>query len=150
MAAIDKHFVTFFSPGTFVAETSTLEIDSWDTIKAIELASTIKERYGAVPYGFKFSTLTREENELDSSETSKSGMYYLGGEILTLDQVKARNDPKDKILISNMEGNGWNRIITNRNSFSWTQPLEDTDIVLDFEATKLDDGHPAQTKENVT
>jgi hypothetical protein len=147
---IEKHFVTFFSPGTFVAETSSLEIESWDIERAKELARGVKERYGAVPYGFRFSTRSRSENDLDSHETNQSPMYYLGGEILTLDQIKERNDPKDRILIINMESNGWDRIVVNHNSYAWTQPLEDTDVVLDFNATESNDGPPAQTKENVT
>lgn len=62
-------------------------------------------------------------------------MYYLGGEILTLQQIKDRENPKDRILITNMECNGWGRIIENRNSWLITQPLRDGDIVLDWDST---------------
>ncbi len=34
---MEKHFVTFLSPGTFVAEDRTLPIDSWDVNKAQEI-----------------------------------------------------------------------------------------------------------------
>jgi hypothetical protein len=34
MAAVKQHFVTFYSPGTFFAETSEKPIDSWDVEKA--------------------------------------------------------------------------------------------------------------------
>jgi hypothetical protein len=53
-----KHFVIFFSPGTFMAETTAKTIESWDTGKAIEMAREIKERYDATPYGFCFTTRT--------------------------------------------------------------------------------------------
>ena len=127
-----KKFVTFYSPGTFVAETSEKEIDSWDVNVAIEMARDIKERYNALPYGFQFSTRERGENDWDSHETEISPFYYLGGEIFTVQQLEKIGNPNDVILISNMVNNGWNKVIVNTNSWKWTQPLKDTDVVLDF------------------
>lgn len=127
-----QHFVRFSSPGTFFAETTEVPITSWNIKKAVELSHTIKERYGATPYGFRFVTRERKDDELDSRETKHSNMYFLGGEVLTLKQIKKRNSPKDKILISNMENNGFNRVIINTNSYEFTQPLHNTDIVLDY------------------
>lgn len=40
-------------------------------------------------------------------------MYYLGGDVLTLEDVKVKM-PDEKILISNMENNGHDRIIINK------------------------------------
>jgi hypothetical protein len=128
---IEKHFVTFCSPGTFVSEQSTKEIDSWDINKAVEMSKGIEERYKAVPYGFYFTTRSRHYDDLDSIETARSNMYYLGGEVFTLKQIKDRNNPEDKILISNMEDNGFHRVIINDNSWKWTAPLKDGDVVLD-------------------
>lgn len=128
-----KHFVTFFSPGTFIAETSSREVESWDVKAATDLARTIKERYGATPYGFQFTTRERGADDFNSRETERSPMYYLGGTILTLQDVKDRNDPKDSILISNMEYNGWERIIQNDNSWRSVQPLHEGDEILEFE-----------------
>ena len=125
-----KHFVIFFSPGTFVAEQSQKPIGSWDTDKAIEMSHDIEERHSALPYGFCFITREREDNDLDSHEIKRSGIYFLGGEVLTLQDVKDRNEPKDRILISNMECNGYDRIVVNSNSWQWTQPLSDNDVVL--------------------
>lgn len=127
-----KHFVHFFSPGTFVAEETVKPIESWNIEEAQAMARSIKERYDARPYGFCFVTRERKKGELDSKEVKRSSTYFLGGEVLTLKQVKARNDPNDKILISNMEGNGWDRIVDNRNSWRWIQPLRKDDVVLDF------------------
>lgn len=126
-----KHFVTFFSPGTFVSEITTKPIDKWNTNTAIEMAEKIKERHGAKPYGFQFSTRERRDNDLDSKVTKTSNMYYLGGKIETLAQIKKRNDPKEEILISNMECNGWDKVITNTNSWKITLPFEEgKDILL--------------------
>lgn len=59
-------------------------------------------------------------------------MYYLGGKILTLKDVEARNDPGDRILISNMRGNDLDRVIENCNSWKVTQPFLKGDEVVDF------------------
>jgi hypothetical protein len=127
-----KHFVTFCSPGTFVSETSESPIESWDVDAAKEMAKRIKERHGATPYGFYFSTRTRKDEELDSKITKTSPMYYLGGKVETLEEVVARNDPKEEILRWNMENNGYNRILVNTNSWKATLPLKDGDVVLQW------------------
>lgn len=127
-----KHFVTFYSPGTFVAETTSKPIDSWDVEKAMEMAHDVVERYGATPYGFQFSTRSRGDADLDSKQSAQSPFYHLGGKVETLAQVEARNDPKEEILRSNMRCNEWDRIIVNDNSWSSVRPLEKTDVVLDW------------------
>lgn len=127
-----QNFVTFYSPGTFVAEQTTKPIDSWNVDLAVSMSSEIKERHGALPYGFQFSTRERGENDLDSHEAERSPFYYLGGEVFTVEQLKEIGNPDDHILISNMECNGWNKVIVNTNSWKWTQPLKDSDVVLPF------------------
>ena len=131
-----KHCVTFLSPGTFVSEETTKEIVSWDVDLALEMVPNIKERYGATPYGFFFTTRERDEDDFDSHQTKKSNLYYLGGTISTLEEVRNRADPDDRILISNMENNGYDKIIVNTNSWKWTQPLRKGDIVLQYEIEK--------------
>ena len=128
---MQQHFVTFYSPGTFVAETTTKPIAKWDVDAAIDMAREITERHSARPYGFRFSTRARKDDELDSRETRRSPTYFLGGKVETLAEVEARNDPKEEILRSNMRGNSYDRIIVNDNSWRWTQPLEKDDVVLD-------------------
>ena len=127
-----KNFVTFYSPGTFFSEQTTKEIDSWDIKIAVEMAENVGERYNATPYGFTFTERERGDGDLDSRISKTSNMHYLGGELFTLEQIKAKNDPEDRILISNMECNKWNRVITNTNSWKVTLPFEDGDILLDF------------------
>lgn len=129
---MEKHFVTFYSPGTFFSEQSSREIDSWDVGKAKKMADSISERYGATPYGFQFSTRTRKEGDLDSKESNRSLMYYLGGKVETLAEVEARNLPEESILRSNMRGNNIERIIVNDNSYRFTAALHKDDIVLDY------------------
>lgn len=127
-----KHYVKFYSPGTMVAETTTKEIDSWDTDKAIKMSNEIKERHGALPYGFQFITRERNEKDFDSKETKRSSLYYLGGRVYTLKELENKHDLQYSTLISNMKCNGWDRVIENNNSWRWTQPLEKDDVILDI------------------
>ena len=127
-----KHFVNFYSPGTFVSEVTEKEIGSWHVETAMEMARTIKERHGATPYGFRFTTRSRGKDDLDSKVTRTSHMYFLGGKIRHLDFIMLENNPDEQILISNMKINGWDRVIENTNSYKITQPLEKYDVVLDW------------------
>jgi len=65
-------------------------------------------------------------------ESSEWMMLFTG--ILGLVALKwgQRATEREKILVSNMEVNGWKRVITNDNSWRWTQPLEKSDVVLDW------------------
>ena len=126
---MEKHFVRFYYPGTFVSDTAEKPIESWDINIALDMLESVSSQ--KIPYGFMFITRERADDELDSHESEKSGTYYLGGEVLALEQIKARNDPKDKILISNMEGNNWERVVVNTNSWKITLPLEPDDTILD-------------------
>jgi hypothetical protein len=129
---MEAHFVTFYSPGTFLHEESTKPIEAWDVKVASTMAREISERYGAKPFGFRFTTRSREDKDLDSRVSKTSRMYFLGGKVETLAQVKARATPDDRILVSNMECKGYERIITNTNSWKVTMPLGKNDIVLDW------------------
>jgi hypothetical protein len=102
MSRIEKHFVTFYSPGTFVAETTEKPIDSWDIETAKKMAAKITERHGAHPYGFRFSTRSRKDDELDSKVTKTSGRYYLNCKVVTLAEIKNRKDPKDSRWCPNL------------------------------------------------
>lgn len=130
-----KHFVVFESPGTFVHEVSIRPIDSWNTAKAVKMSKSITERYNSKPFAFYFTTRERTEKDLDSKVTHESGRYFLGGRILTVEDVK-REMPTEKILISNMENNGWKRVVVNDNSWRIYQPLTAKDTVLNLPAPK--------------
>ena len=132
---MQKHFVRFRSPGTMFDEVTTQEIDSWDIDEAKERARHVKERYGATPYAFEFITRARSEDELDSKVVDRSPTYFLGGRVLTVDDVK-RELPGEEILISNMEVNGWESLILIQMIHSpWRvcQPFEEGDVQLDFD-----------------
>lgn len=125
-----QHFVTFYSPGTFVAETTEKPVAAWNVDDAVAIAALIEERHGAKPYGFRFTTRGRSETELDSKVIATSPMHYIGGKVETLDDVAARSDPREAILLSNMRCNRWNRIWRSTAGWAWTQPLSDDDVVI--------------------
>ena len=125
-----KHFVTFYSPGTFVSEQSTQEIDSWDVEEATKRAENITERHNAIPFGFRFTTNERGDEDLDSKVTDSSGMYYINCKVQTLPILILRNDVDDKTLISNMQSNGWDKVVTTIKGWKATFPLEEGDTVL--------------------
>ena len=138
--AVRKHYVSFLSPGSFFSETTDREIDSWDVKKVIEMAKSIKERYGATPYGFYFKTFITHPPIPDGEggtlnvqpkQVADSPYYFLGGEIKSYDDVVSRNDPEDKTLISNMRSNNYPFIIVNTNSYRSTLPFGEKDILLD-------------------
>ena len=131
-----KHFVEFYSPGTFVSESTERPIDSWDVDEAKKMAKSIKERHGAVPYGFRFNTRTRGPKDLDSKVTASSSMYFLGGKVETYEEICKRNDPKEETLRWNMESNKFDRIIVNTNSWKITLPLDKDDVVLEWKKGK--------------
>lgn len=126
MSGKKKHFVTFYSPGTFVSEVTDKEIDSWSVRKAMKMAQDIKERYGATPYAFQFFTVKGKE------QTDYSPKYFLGGKVENLQDVEARATKADEILLSNMRANGYELIITNTNSWKITTSLEAEDVVLQW------------------
>lgn len=132
MAAMSKHFVQFYSPGTFVSEVTEKPIDEWNVEAAAAMAHAISERHGATPYGFRFITRARADDELDSKQVASSGIYYLGGRVETLAEVEARNDPKEEVLRTNMRLNNIERVIINDNSWRFTGPFTERDTLLDW------------------
>lgn len=136
MTEMQQHFVTFYSPGTFFAEETTKPIDAWDVKVAAKMAHNIVERYGATPYGFRFTTRGRGPKDLDSKQIKQSCLYHLGGRIETLAEVEARNDPKEDILRSNMRSNGYDKIVVNDNSWRSVQPLGKDDVMLEWKPRK--------------
>lgn len=143
-----RHFVTFFSPGTFVSEDRRQPIVSWDPKLAVEMAERIVERYGAKPYGFRFETDI--EGEMPDGEggtlkaskrASTSHFHYLGGKLETYDEVLERNDPKEEILRSNMRCNGDWIVCVNTNGFRTTMPFDADNVIVDAKGDIVDRGN---------
>jgi hypothetical protein len=121
---MEKHFVSFTYPGMIVCGEASESIDSWDVDKAVRMAETRHKR----AFAFKFITRRREDNELDSKEIKRSPTYFLGGEVLDEDAVRARSGES---MVENMRTNGWARLIVAR--YGNMQPLENDDVILSCE-----------------
>ena len=134
-----QEFVIFYSPGTFVSEMTTNPIAERDTKLAVQMSETVRERYNARPYGFKFETRIVAEPVPDGEggelmvqpkTVATSGMYFLGGKLETLDEVEARNDPKEDILRSNMRNASSHIVCVNENGYRSTLPFTEKDVVV--------------------
>lgn len=123
---MNKHFVTFFSPGTFVDETTSKRTSEYGSVaEAVQMARDITERHGAKPAGFYFET----KNE-DGDVVHTSGMYFLSGRVRTLDEVEREDLPTEDILRENMRRNGHDVVVTNTNSWKMTKPFGEKDYVV--------------------
>ena len=122
---MERHFVTFVYPRLAVDEEAEEPVKSWDVEKAIEEAKT--RHPGAC--SFEFHTRRREDDELDSKVVARSPTYFLGGGIITIEEVRGREKNLQQPLLAGMEANGWDRVVVAK--FGKTSPLEEEDVVLE-------------------
>ena len=136
-------FVTFVSPGTFFAETTTLPIASRDLSLAVKMSRKITERYGSKPYGFRFETrivadpipdgmggtLTVEAKTVDTSSIA---------------DVERRADPKESILCGNMSGNGMWIVVTTCSPYRSTCEFKPADVVVNDRGEIVERGDSAE------
>lgn len=116
-------YLTYFYPGSFFDEDSTKEVKKRDP-----KAATKNAPKGA--FGFQFYERTKivlAGETLWGEVRHKSPLHYLGGEVYTLAQVR-KHFPGEKILISNMRGNGYDRVIRTRRG-NW-KPLNNGDVLV--------------------
>ena len=115
MKPTEKYYVTFYSPGTFFAESSTKRIVRWSTIQAVKMAEGITERYGAKPYGFRFETRLEQETVagIASKTIAQSGVYFMNAKVKTYEEIAKVNHEDDYVLLNNMRNNGYPLIATN-------------------------------------
>ncbi len=114
-------FVEFQSPGILFAEMWTRDVNSTDP-NAVEWPDNA--------YAFR---MFQREDLVDNGKTYKGEAEQIGptyyhpdSRIETLAEVEARNDERDKILVSNMKGNKWPAIVWTRwNNFP--QPYDEKD-----------------------
>jgi hypothetical protein len=103
-----KHYVKFFFPNVFVDDSETKQVETRET-------SSLKLPQFCHAFSFFDRVETSSGGEvLKGKPKNFSGMYYVDGEAWTLEQVRSKL-PEERILIANMEGNKWGKVIRTRN-----------------------------------
>lgn len=115
-----KQYVEFMYPGAFFSETEVREVKERDPTK-------LEVPQGCFGYRFFERQEVQEGGEtLFGQPRNYSGTTYFG-KAMTIADVK-REMPDAKTLISNMENNGWDKVVkTRRGNF---QPLQLEDRVI--------------------
>jgi hypothetical protein len=130
-----KHHVVFSSPGSFMDEQSAHDIAAWDVKVAVEHSRTVEARYGAKPFAFQFVTADAPEERVDDGRTwradvrelARSGWYFLGADILSADDVKARAEADPKrygILWANMQNHRWQYVAETKTPYLHCAPFD--------------------------
>jgi hypothetical protein len=142
----EQDFILFISPGTLFSEMTERPIGCWDPATAVRMARTIAERYGATPYAFQFITRLVSDPiadgrggvlDVEPRELRRSPLYYLGGDILTLDDIELQDRENEQILLTNMRCNNWPVVIENNNSWKVVQPFNEPDVIVDRETGEV-------------
>ena len=61
--------------------------------------------------------------------TARSGLHFLDGRVLTIEDIEARKDPKDDILVSNMRG-GMPIVVETINGYRSVHLFEERDVTV--------------------
>lgn len=134
------YLVTYYSPGSFVSETSSARFKNFNLASFVKRAKSISERHGSKPYGF---TVEEKEEpvsmpvvegfkvEVEPNTLSSSGTYYITGNLIFYDDIK--NNKEKAILASNLYNNSLGIGIENCNSWKFTGDFERNDFIVDWD-----------------
>lgn len=126
MNYVRKTYVEFLYPGSFMSESSMREVKTRDVLKVevpknafcfsfFDILSVIVEADG-------------RKVQLTSERVNVSPKHYYGGKLYTVAELKCAF-PSERILIRNIEGNGYKKAIKCRTG-NW-QPLKETDVFIE-------------------
>ncbi len=123
--------VTFYRPGSFFSEESTQEVTTHDPKEIAKLAPEHSFCFTIRDYVAKTTIVDGEEFEKTEAEGESTGRFYIGGSVYTVDEMRAQfgEDSDKRILISNMESNGWPAVIQCKTG-NW-QPFGEKDELLE-------------------
>lgn len=140
-----KHYAHFLSPGTLFDEETSQEIAEWDTRKAVQMAGEITERYGAKPFGFRFTTVTIVSDVPDgrggfmpptTREDKQSPMHFIAGRLKNLAEVEAEYGANSTIAW-NMRVNKWPVVVETQTPWKHTSVFANGSILLDADGTEI-------------
>ena len=122
---VRKTYVEFLYPGSFMSESWTTQVKTRDVSKL---------KVPKNSFAFKFFDIISvvveadgKKIELTSEAINESSKHYYGGKLYTVAELK-REFPMQRILISNVESNGYKKAIKCRTG-NW-QPFEKTDVFV--------------------
>ncbi|MEQ1705911.1 MAG: hypothetical protein ABL867_08095, partial [Rickettsiales bacterium] len=103
---IKKTYVEFIHPGDFFSKSSIKEIPSRDA--KIELPES------AYAYRmFDHETVVIGEKKFSTERYNVSGLNYVDGDVLSVDDVK-KTVPNNRAIVSNMQINKWDYVVCDR------------------------------------
>jgi hypothetical protein len=148
MATRKQDFVVFYSPGTFVDESSEQPVESWDIKTACKLARKVSERHGSKPYGFRFETRIVADPVSDGAggtlevrpkTVKSSGLHYIDGTLRTLDEVQVAEP--ESALAFNMRVNNFPIVCDTANSWKHTGIYDEKALIVSGSGEVLDRGN---------
>lgn len=125
--------VTYYSPGSFFSETNEREFENFSLKEFTEKASTITQRYGAKPYGFKVQRLEEIVDMPDGFKCEpkiieKAKCYYfINAEVVFSKDLDKKTEG---IFISNLENNCQGVGIISRNSYRFNYFFNKEDFIV--------------------
>ena len=114
--AVTITYMESFFPGSFFAESTTIEAKSRDPKSAMK---DLHKNAFAFSF-FDLTTIVVNDEKLSGNPKNRSGRYYPGGKIWTTSELKKAN--KDRTLISNSESHGGKFVECNRGNW---QPFKE-------------------------
>ena len=151
MATRQEHFVVFYSPGTLFSESTTKTISAWNPTEALRLASNVKERHGAIPFGFQFETRIVAdpipdgqggELRVEPKTVRTSGMFFIAGQPRLFTELL--DDRENHILKSNMRANDWPIVVETCRGYRETHPFKEEDAIITEQGTIIHCGKEAE------
>lgn len=116
--SVTEKYVEFLYPGIFMADSSTKLLADGEAIE-------LPER--AVGYRTFERTATTVDGEVLRGANKNVSPWTYAGREMTLDDVR-RELPDERILISNMQGNGYDRVVMFPNGQTYQLHAGDTVI----------------------
>jgi len=118
MDRVTVRYVRFYSPGSFCANNWTAEVQSADPTAVAwpenAYAFTLHERVDVLDGPERFEGNPQQVGPM---------YYHPGSTVKTQAEIAAKDDPRDRILLRNMECNRWPAVIYSRWG-NWPQPYE--------------------------
>jgi hypothetical protein len=123
-----KLYARYLTPGIIMSEESVKEVEGVSDAIAMAPGNAFCFQTFRLPeVDFEYDAKRFVVKPIPQEESDR---YYLGGEVFTIEQVRAQIDRLDQTgaLLSNMESNGWSKVIKCRTGNF--QPLEEGDQVV--------------------